>query len=553
MGAHLSEPKVEKESQDESHSHLEFGVSGMQGWRVSMEDAHCTIADVDGKSNALFGVFDGHGGDEVAKYCAENFHKFLLDNDAYTEGNVKIALKDSFMNIDQALTTDEVIEELKAIAGLNGPEEEEEEDRENEVAMLLEDANMPMEQLLERFKENVKEKLRGSGLLVEEEEEEEEEKEDVKKSELTNGSSEAHVPNGHADGSSGKSKKSRKQSKPTKRVENENGDSGSTSTTSSNEEKEASASSSSSTVNGSSAGSSSSSSSAIEEGSSSSSKEVENEEDTEDPDYEGGAVEDDDENESEDDDEEDDDDDSDEDDDEEDDDEEFEDSEGVEFQHGTGEEVGKDSGTTAIVALVYNNKLYVANVGDSRCVLCRNGKSLDMSIDHKPEDEIEKKRIEAAGAKITSDGRVNGGLNLTRAIGDHSYKQNKDLSPEEQAITALPDIQEVELTRDDDFMVLACDGIWNVMTSEEVIDFVKEKLQANEKLDEKIKLSQICEELFDRCIAPNTNNDGTGCDNMTCMIVRFKDSRLKNGHHKREHMDTEEDVTEKTSKRAKLT
>ena len=67
--------------------------------------------------------------------------------------------------------------------------------------------------------------------------------------------------------------------------------------------------------------------------------------------------------------------------------------------------------------MIRGKKLYVANAGDSRCVLCRNGKAVEMSFDHKPEDELERKRIEKAGAKITSDGRVNGGLNLSRAIG----------------------------------------------------------------------------------------------------------------------------------------
>ncbi len=80
-------------------------------------------------------------------------------------------------------------------------------------------------------------------------------------------------------------------------------------------------------------------------------------------------------------------------------------------------QVGKDSGATAIVALLNNNRLYVANVGDSRCVLCRGKTAKDMSKDHKPEDEIETARITKAGGKITHDGRVNGGLNLSRAIG----------------------------------------------------------------------------------------------------------------------------------------
>merc|ERR1711997_643125 len=85
------------------------------------------------------------------------------------------------------------------------------------------------------------------------------------------------------------------------------------------------------------------------------------------------------------------------------------------------EEPGNDSGCTAVVALLAGTKLFVANAGDSRCVVCRNGVAVEMSFDHKPEDEVELKRIKKAGGKVTPDGRVNGGLNLSRAIGDHAY------------------------------------------------------------------------------------------------------------------------------------
>ena len=57
----------------------------------------------------------------------------------------------------------------------------------------------------------------------------------------------------------------------------------------------------------------------------------------------------------------------------------------------------------------------------------RDGKAIEMSFDHKPEDTPERDRIENAGGKVTPDGRVNGGLNLSRAIGDHAYKTNKNL------------------------------------------------------------------------------------------------------------------------------
>lgn len=110
--------------------------------------------------------------------------------------------------------------------------------------------------------------------------------------------------------------------------------------------------------------------------------------------------------------------------------------------------------------------------------------------DHKPEDECEKSRIEKAGGKITADGRVNGGLNLSRAIGDHTYKENKELPLEDQMITAMPDVKCMSIGDEDEFMVLACDGIWNFMSSQEVVDYVKERINIYPKL------SQICEEVF---------------------------------------------------------
>ena len=89
-----------------------------------------------------------------------------------------------------------------------------------------------------------------------------------------------------------------------------------------------------------------------------------------------------------------------------------------------------------------------------------------MSYDHKPEDRIERERIYNAGASII-DGRVNGNINLSRAIGDLEYKENASLPPEQQAVTAFPDIKEVTLQPNDEFIVLACDGIWDVLSNQD--------------------------------------------------------------------------------------
>ncbi|MBA0745021.1 hypothetical protein Gogos_007612 [Gossypium gossypioides] len=197
---------------------------------------------------------------------------------------------------------------------------------------------------------------------------------------------------------------------------------------------------------------------------------------------------------------------------------------------------GPTSGSTACVAILRNNQLVVANAGDSRCVISRKGQAYNLSRDHKPDLEAEKERILKAGGFIHA-GRVNGSLNLSRAIGDMEFKQNKLLPAEKQTVSANPDINTVELCDDDDFLVLACDGIWDCMSSQMLVDFIHEQLRSE------TKLSVICERVLDRCLAPSTAT-GEGCDNMTMILVQFKKSiksaspaELQSSHSK--SVDTE--------------
>eukprot|EP00217_Crustomastix_stigmatica_P015072 CAMPEP_0183789244 /NCGR_PEP_ID=MMETSP0803_2-20130417/306_1 /TAXON_ID=195967 /ORGANISM="Crustomastix stigmata, Strain CCMP3273" /LENGTH=276 /DNA_ID=CAMNT_0026033411 /DNA_START=138 /DNA_END=965 /DNA_ORIENTATION=- len=117
------------------------------------------------------------------------------------------------------------------------------------------------------------------------------------------------------------------------------------------------------------------------------------------------------------------------------------------------------AGTTAVVAVTHGNLLTVANAGDSRAVLSRKGVHVDLSLDHKPTLESERSRILAAGGFV-AEGRVNGSLALSRAIGDMEFKQSTDLPADKQIITAYPDINTVQLREGDEFLILACDGIW---------------------------------------------------------------------------------------------
>mmetsp|Transcript_1364 Transcript_1364/g.3859 ORF Transcript_1364/g.3859 Transcript_1364/m.3859 type:complete len:353 (+) Transcript_1364:147-1205(+) len=139
-------------------------------------------------------------------------------------------------------------------------------------------------------------------------------------------------------------------------------------------------------------------------------------------------------------------------------------------------ESGQDqSGSTSVMTLVSKQHIVCANTGDSRAVLCRGGKEVPLSHDHKPYNPIEKERIEAAGSHVKFN-RVNGDLAVSRALGDFVYKRCETVEDAEQAVTAFPDVLVEGRTAADEFIVLACDGIWDVMSSQEVCDKVREML-----------------------------------------------------------------------------
>jgi len=185
-----------------------------------------------------------------------------------------------------------------------------------------------------------------------------------------------------------------------------------------------------------------------------------------------------------------------------------------------------DGGTTAVVALFMEGTLYVANAGDSRCVLCRKGEAVAMSEDHKPTNKEEEERIRNAGGSVF-DGRVGGQLAVSRALGDLQFKCNGELGPEGQMVTCVPDVRKLVLNSDDEFVILACDGIWDVMDNAEAVAFVRDRLVKGEK-----PLSRIIEQMFDHCITPgpcsNTliselcsdpESRELGADNMTCVVA----------------------------------
>ena len=173
------------------------------------------------------------------------------------------------------------------------------------------------------------------------------------------------------------------------------------------------------------------------------------------------------------------------------------------------------AGCTSVVALVSRNTLYVANAGDSRCVISRDGRAIEMSMDHKPDLPQERDRIVRAGGMV-EDGRVMGNLNLSRSIGDLEYKKNNSIPPKDQMISAFPDVKIEELGPRDEFLVLACDGVWDMLTSQECITFVAQRFKNK-------PIEQIAEDVLDRCLAPDiASSGGLGCDNTTIVIVELK-------------------------------
>ncbi|KAJ3124814.1 Protein phosphatase 2C 2 [Nowakowskiella sp. JEL0407] len=174
------------------------------------------------------------------------------------------------------------------------------------------------------------------------------------------------------------------------------------------------------------------------------------------------------------------------------------------------------SGCTAVAALITeDNKVFVANAGDSRAVLSANGVAVPLSEDHKPTNPGETQRIVAAGGFVEFS-RVNGNLALSRALGDFDFKTNQNLTAEAQIVTSNPEITERKLEPTDEFIVLACDGIWDCMSSQEVVDFVRQRIVL-----ENGNIPLICEQLMDKCLAPDSEYGGVGCDNMTVVIVAF--------------------------------
>jgi len=134
------------------------------------------------------------------------------------------------------------------------------------------------------------------------------------------------------------------------------------------------------------------------------------------------------------------------------------------------------SGTTSVTCVVRKTEqaitLFTANVGDSRAVLCRDGVAARLTLDHKATLPEEIKRITDAGGFIGRNKRVNGVLAITRALGDHMLKEN-------DIVSAVPHTSEVLLEPSDNLLIIACDGVWDVISDQEAVDLVRKKVRVD--------------------------------------------------------------------------
>lgn len=179
---------------------------------------------------------------------------------------------------------------------------------------------------------------------------------------------------------------------------------------------------------------------------------------------------------------------------------------------------GAQCGSTAIVCvLIDNEQLYSINTGDSRLVVSYEGSAKSLSYDHKPTHIGELIRINDAGGSVSYN-RVGGVLALSRAFGDFTFKSrrladNQTLHSEETQVTVEPECITHHLSIKDEFIVLACDGIWDVFTARDLVHFIRHCLVLG------MVLPAITAKVLEHSISLANQQTGAGFDNMTMIII----------------------------------
>lgn len=152
--------------------------------------------------------------------------------------------------------------------------------------------------------------------------------------------------------------------------------------------------------------------------------------------------------------------------------------------------------------------LLVANAGDCRAVLSRHGLAVELSKDHRPCCTKERMRIESLGGYI-DDGYLNGQLSVTRALGDWHLEGMKEMGAERGPLIAEPELKLTTLTSEDEFFIIGSDGIWDVFSSQNAVDFARRRLQEHNDV------KQCCKEIVEEAIKRGAS------DNLTVVMVSF--------------------------------
>ncbi len=198
-------------------------------------------------------------------------------------------------------------------------------------------------------------------------------------------------------------------------------------------------------------------------------------------------------------------------------------------------EIKDASGSCGIIAMIKDRKCIIANVGDSRLVIFKNGTISFTTEDHKPDSDVEKKRIELAGGKIYQtpslfplfqNGKqieipwrvLPGRLSVSRTFGDIEAKDEK-FGGMKGVVVAMPDITEIELNDEYNFIVIGCDGIFDVLTNEELLECIRIVLK-EKKMTEYINdddVHELCGEFAAMIIKSALAKDSF--DNVSCIVI----------------------------------
>ena len=166
---------------------------------------------------------------------------------------------------------------------------------------------------------------------------------------------------------------------------------------------------------------------------------------------------------------------------------------------------GECSGSVGVCTIIRGRELYLCNLGDCRAVLCRGGTAVSLTKDHKPTVFEEKLRVERDGGKIEYD-LVNGEIAVTRSIGDIDPETGNKI----RGLTAQPDVYCYSITEEDEFLVIACDGLWDVFKSQEAVTYARKSL---EELNDVVKTA---EDLVKEALRKQS------LDNVTVAVIGFQ-------------------------------